>query len=123
MANEKNLKPFHELSESKQRELRSKGGKANGESRKRTKTFRDVFSRLLETSVARETVESIQGWVEDKYPNITADEAIALAQIAKAINGDTAAAQFVRDTIGEKPTDKIDAGLDGLTIKVELKDE
>ena len=47
-----------------------------------------------------------------------------LAMIAKAERGDVAAAQFIRDTAGEKPTDVI--GMDSdqpFTISVKVLDE
>lgn len=37
--------------------------------------------------------------------------AIVLAQLSKAIEGDTVAATWIRDTAGEKPTDRVDVGL------------
>jgi len=37
--------------------------------------------------------------------------AMVLAQVAKAIEGDTVAASWIRDTAGEKPTDRVDVGL------------
>lgn len=37
--------------------------------------------------------------------------AIVLAQVSKAIEGDTVAASWIRDTAGEKPSDRVDVGL------------
>lgn len=36
-------------------------------------------------------------------------EAALLAQLARALQGDTRAAEFVRDSAGDKPTDKVQA--------------
>ena len=42
-------------------------------------------------------------------------EAANLAQIRRAMKGDTKAAEYVRDTLGEKPTEKLDASITALT--------
>ena len=42
-----------------------------------------------------------------KGKNITVQEAIMLAQIQKAMKGDTRAAEFVRDSSGNRPIDDV----------------
>ena len=43
MANEKNLIPFNKLTESQQREIASKGGKASVEAKRKRKTLKKNF--------------------------------------------------------------------------------
>jgi len=103
-----------------QRKVAAMGGKASGEARKRRKTFKDVFTSLLECDVSKDALEPLQGVIKSEYGDkITADQAMALAQIVKAVNGDTKAFEVIRDTIGEKPTDKTELSGD-MGIKVEL---
>ena len=40
--------------------------------------------------------------------NIPVQTAIHLAMIKRALMGDVQAAQYIRDTVGEKPTDKVE---------------
>ena len=104
--NEENLK---RLSPNEARENGSKGGKASAEVRRRKKCFKEVVNGMLAEKASPELVEELARAVMKKAKkNMTLDEAIAVAQIIKAIKGDTQAATWVRDTAGEKPTDKIE---------------
>ena len=86
MANEKNLKPARTKSEA--RERGKIGGIKSGEVRAARKTLREELLLLLS-----------QGDTQSK---------MSLALIEKAMNGDTKAFEVIRDSIGEKPTDKIE---------------
>ena len=88
MANEQNLIPFSERSESEARENGRKGGVASGEARRRQRQLKDDFIALLEM-------------IGDN--DKTNQENIAIATMAKALGGDIRAVEFIRDTIGEKP--------------------
>lgn len=102
-----NIENLRTPSTEEARKIGSKGGKASGEARKQRKTFKDVFTSLLECDVSKDALEPLQGVIKSEYGDrITADQAMALAQIVKAVNGDTKAFEVIRDTIGEKPTDK-----------------
>lgn len=87
--NESNLKPFNTLTEEEQRELARKGGIASGEARRRKKTLKEELIALLETN--------------------DNNEKISVAILNKALNGDIQAFTTIRDTIGEKPVDKVEA--------------
>lgn len=87
--NESNLRPFNELTEEEQREIARKGGIASGEARRRKKTLKEELIALLETN--------------------NNNEKISVAILNKALNGDIQAFTTIRDTIGEKPVDKVEA--------------
>ncbi len=99
MANESNLKPVRTKSEARRRG--KKGGIASGKARKERKALREELLLLLSKDDTQEKV--------------------SLALIKQALNGNTKAFEVIRDTIGEKPVDKIDADLD-FNIRVELDD-
>jgi hypothetical protein len=84
-----------------------KGGKASAEARRRKKTFKEVTNAMLSLKMRQETVDALQSAIMTASDEITADEAIVLAQIIKAAQGDTTAAAWVRDTVGEKPGDSL----------------
>lgn len=88
MANEQNLIPNSKRSPSELREMTRKGGIKSGEVRRARKTLKETLLMMLE-----------EGNTQD---NIT------LALLQKALNGDTKAYEVIRDTVGEKPTDKIE---------------
>ena len=116
----KNLVSLGDISTDKQREIASSGGKASGEARRRKKALRDVVDAVLTYKPTRETVDALQQHIMINHKNINADEAIALAQIIKAMQGDTAAATWVRDTVGEKPGERVALEQQG-TFEVNIK--
>lgn len=62
--------------------------------------------------------EAIEKQLGDSLENIVA------ALMKKAARGDVPASVFLRDTIGEKPTDKIEADLDNhVDIQIKIDDE
>lgn len=73
--------------------------------RKASESFKSTLSKILSLKIAPETVpESVL-----KTPlgdNITYQEAILIAQILKAVNGDNHAAVYLREASGNKPKDK-----------------
>ena len=77
-------------------EAGQRGGIASGEARRRKRDIRLALEALLEKDIT------------DKKGNVmTTTEAIALKQIEKALKGDTKAFEVVRDTVGQKPIDKV----------------
>ena len=87
MANEKNLIPFNELTESQQREIASKGGKASVEAKRKRKTLKEELLLMLED-------EEVQ-------------KSVAVALIQEAQSGNVKAFGMLRDTIGEAPVEKV----------------
>lgn len=107
MANEQNLKPFDKLTESEQRAIRSKGGKASGEARRARKTLREELLALLSQEIKDENGNPVNTQV-----------AMSTSLIKEAIDGNTKAFEIIRDTIGEKPVDKVEQ----VNIDMEYKD-
>ena len=87
MANEKTLIPFNELTESQQREIASKGGKASVEAKRKRKTLKEELLLMLEDQEVQKSV--------------------AIALIKEAQNGNVKAFGMLRDTIGEAPVEKV----------------
>ena len=82
-------------------EAGQRGGIASGEARRRKRDIRLALEALLEKDIT------------DKKGNVmTTTEAIALKQIEKALKGDTKAFEVVRDTVGQKPTEKVDLSIE-----------
>lgn len=102
MANEQNLVSLADRTTEEQREIARKGGKKSGEVRAARKTLKEELLLLL-----------AQGNTQEK---------ISLALLQKAMNGDTKAYEVLRDTIGEKPVDKVETEVVS-TIKVDVVDE
>lgn len=74
--------------------------KTNRKRRKKRTTFKDSLESLLAKEVPTEALpEAIR---KSPFEKISYQEAILLAQIIKASNGDTQAAVFLRDSSGNK---------------------
>ena len=117
MAGEDNLMPIEEVNSRRTREQHSndskKGGIASGEARRRKKSMRETIEILLGMQVGNgrsADIEAIKTFAGLKGKNITVQEAMIIAQTQKALKGDLAALQFLRDTAGQKPSDNINFG-------------
>lgn len=102
MPNVKNLKPVKSTKEA--RERGKKGGIASGKARKERKALKEELLLLLS-----------QGNTQEK---------ISLSLIKEAMKGNTKAFEVIRDTIGEKPMDKLEADINSdININIELSDD
>lgn len=100
-----NLLKAEDLTSEELRARATKGGIASGKARREKKAMKDTLSTLLAMPLQSDTVadlEEVQSIAALNGKNITVQEAIMLAQIKKAVKGDTKAAEFVRDSSGNK---------------------
>lgn len=108
----KDYNPMKERSPKERSEIAKKGGQASGvakREKKRAKEILDVFLAMPLKKRQSANIEQIQAFELLKGKNISVNEAIQLQQVQKALKGDLASATYIRDTIGEKPTEKVDA--------------
>lgn len=99
MANEKNLVPFDERTESEQREIASAGGKASGKARRRKKSLKQKMQLLLSlppTDTDR-TELTIMGVDPDDMDN---EMVLVKALFIAAAAGDTRAFDRIQDVLG-----------------------
>lgn len=73
-----------------------KGGRRSGEARRKRRDLRLALEALLEGDIKTKKGEVKSG-----------AEALAIALFDKALHGDTKAFEIIRDTVGQKPADKI----------------
>jgi hypothetical protein len=85
--NDENLIPFNKVSVSRQREIQSMGGKKAQENLRKRKTLREELLLLLQ--------------------NNDTQQKGCIAILEKFLNGDIKAFETIRDTIGEKPSEKV----------------
>ena len=105
-----NLLKAEDLTSEELRERATKGGIASGKARREKKAMRETLATLLSMPLkdgAAADVEEIKSIAAINGKNITVQEAIMLAQIKKAIKGDTRAAEYIRDTSGNKVKEEI----------------
>jgi hypothetical protein len=104
MANEQNLRP---PTSEEARERGRKGGKASGKKRQQNKTFKEIISKFLDGQVSDERLKQqmIEFGFADK--EVSNKSCAVFALWKEAIKGNTKAFELLRDTIGEKPQDKL----------------
>ena len=108
-------KTFSEMTPEERQEAGRKGGIASGEAKRKKKAMRERLEIILAMplkSGKSADIEAIKNFAALKGKNITVQDAMMIAQIQKALKGDTNAATFVRDTAGENPATRIDADID-----------
>lgn len=93
---------FDKMTTEEKSDIARQGGIASGESRRKRKTLKEELLLLLS-----------KGNTQEK---------ISLALLQKAMNGDTRAFEVIRDSIGEKPVEKVEADVGIKEIRVELDD-
>lgn len=108
MAGTDNLDPVKTKEEARARGR--KGGIASGKARREKKAMRETLAALLSMPMKDgkyADVESIKNFASMKGKNIDVQTAISIAMIQRALKGDKGAAEFIRDTSGQKPTDNM----------------
>ena len=103
---------FAKMTPEQRAECGRKGGIAKREAVRRRKEMRETLSILLDMPMKKGkvyTAEEIKCFADLNGKNITIDQAMMVKLIQKALKGDINAIAMVRDTIGEKPAEKIDA--------------
>lgn len=99
----------------KLKEIGRKGGKKSGESRRRKRAMRDLMADIMVIPLEKgktKQANQIKNLAEVQGLNVDTETAIALAQVKKALMGDTNAAIFIRDTLGEKPVSQLEVDAD-----------
>ena len=94
----------------------SKRGKVGGPASQDTQQTRRSIKEILE-ELSRRTVTAEEAEEYSMEEGTSLLEAATLAQFRRAMKGDTKAAEYVRDTLGEKPTDKISAEIETITAE------
>lgn len=103
--NIQNLKRLRSPNEA--RKNGKKGGLKSGEIRRQRKTFKLALEQVLSTIASEKWIHN-RAMKECFDPKLSLGENLAIAQVLNAINGDTKAYEVIRDTIGEKPVEKIE---------------
>ena len=95
MANEQNLVKGDDIHKFTLEEA-SKGGKKSAEARRRKRDLRNALEMLLE-----------KDFVDKNGNTISGTEAITAKLFEKAMKGDVRAFETLRDTVGQKPVEKV----------------
>lgn len=93
----------------KAREMQRRSAEVQREKSAKRRLMRELIDEFSAKSVKSETIDGLKE-LFGISGSIRADSAVILAQLAKAISGDTEAARFLRDTSGQKPAENVQIG-------------
>lgn len=117
---------FSNMTPEQRRENGRKGGIASGETKRRKKAMKETLEVLLSMPLKNgklSSVDAIKSFADMKGKNISVQDALLVSMIQKAMKGNVYAAEYIRDTVGENPTNKIEADVDmDLNISIDYGD-
>ena len=108
---EKGKNAFARMTPEQRSEYGRKGAEKANETRRKRKEMRETLDILLNMPLKKGKVysaEEIKSFADLKGKNITIDQAMMITLVQKALKGDLNAITMVRDTVGEKPTEKME---------------
>lgn len=114
MSNEQNLSIIRTTDEARKRGRN--GGYASGKARREKRSMRqtaEILLNLPQKGGKATDIEKLKKNGDVTDANLTNLDQIVIAQINKARKGDARAAEFIRDLIGERPTDKQEVTISG----------
>lgn len=121
MANKENLTPNDARTPSERRKNAQKAGRASGKARRQKRALRECLEVILNSPASDEELEAL---LKNAGIENTFDNAMSLSLIRKALSGDPKAFEVVRDTIGQKPIDKMQVSTpEPLKIEVDYGDD
>lgn len=92
------------------RAIRRKGQAAQMAKARQRKAIREIYEELLAAKMpACATNEAVARYAEQTgKKSVTAYECLAIAQLLEAAKGSTRAAEYVRDSVGDKPGEAVE---------------
>jgi hypothetical protein len=114
---------FERMTPEERRECGSRGGTKSGETRRRKRAMKETLEVLLSMPMKNGKIADIEGiknFADLKGKNINVQEAMVISMIQKAMKGDVKAAEFVRDTSGQKPADTVTLEVEPVEIVNDL---
>jgi len=95
--------------------LRHKAAVAGGHAKKERQTAREILAQILQREMTPEEAKKYLG----HYPEIATKYGVMLEKVADRVlkDGDVRSMEFIRDTVGDKPTDSIELTANMITDK------
>ena len=106
--------PFNEMPPEKFKEICRKGAEAVNQLHGEKKTAKQSLEKILTLKVDDDIIAGadidpeVAKRLKRDNPNATLYDLIQAVAVGRALNGNIKAAEYVRDTHGDKPTEKID---------------
>lgn len=91
--------------------IHAKGVETKARQKKERQLFKQTINDLLSKSIRKGELviaDDVLSMAELDGKNLDVQTAILIAVVQRAMMGDMTAVQFLRDTVGEKPSDKVE---------------
>lgn len=111
---------FDKITRERQLELARLGGQKSAQRRREKKAMRERLEILLDMTLRKGMDEHFDSFEDAEGKNLTVQDKILLELLKKAMNGDINAANFIRDTSGQKPKEEKDVNI---TTPVQIIDD
>ena len=127
--NDQNLiKPKRDQTAEQRKAAASKAGKAAAKKRREKKQMQEIAKIVLHMPFegTDAQLDDLEGLSFEDYPDrkLTVSEISILKVAKKAMRGDIAAIQFLRDTAGEKPANITElTGKDGKAVEIKHEEQ
>lgn len=114
LLNLRKRKPFNEWDKDKLREVAQMGNKALQELHGEQKSARDALKNVLTLKITDDIVDiaDVDGEIVKKLrrsnPNATLYDLIQAVAVGRALDGNVKAMEYVRDTHGDKPIERLE---------------
>ena len=113
----RNLRTTAQMTEKERREFARIGGQASAKARRKKKDLQELLGALLSSPATPEIKEKAAKLGIDPEVADTLYDGLGIAMIEKALSGDGYCFQLVRDSAGDKPTDKSEVTASVMTDK------
>lgn len=113
----RNLRTTAQMTEKERREFARIGGQASAKARRKKKDLQELLGALLSSPATPEIKEKAAKLGIDPEVADTLYDGLGIAMIEKALSGDGYCFQLVRDSAGDKPTDKSEVTASIMTEK------
>ena len=104
---------FSKMTPEQRAECGRKGAEVTKRKVRERKAMKETLEILLNMPMKKNgkvySAEELKSFADLKGKNITIDQAMMVCLVQKALKGDLSAITMIRDTIGEKPVEKIQA--------------
>lgn len=110
MEKEAKFTPLNQRDAEDAKKIQSMGGVQRGKNIRKRKTLKEAYLAIADKPY--KPIGELAETVVEMHGEITVDEAIMLAMTVKAAAGDVQAAAYIRDTIGEKPKERVEVAQD-----------
>lgn len=103
-------KRFFEMTKEELSRCGKIGAKKTAETKKKNRSMKATLALLLSMPLKSgkiSSVDEIKNFANLQGKNLTVEEAMMIRAVQKAMKGDLASMQFVRDTSGQKPDDNL----------------